>query len=191
MNPIEKRLDNLKANVKTLNKEVLTVSDNLVEASLASGAKWQKLMAKVMNEGTVLFGKQQDLVLSTLEEVKGQILTSNKRFIKLVGINLPKAKKAAATNPAKVKKTTKANPAKAAKEVSIDDLKVIDGIGPKVAALLNEAGITTFHRLAATPVKDLKAILENAGSMYKTMDPSPWKKQANLLINGKVSTVAK
>lgn len=198
MNTIQKRVDNFKAGVKNLNDEALNVSDNVVEASLATGAKLQKIMAKALNGGTELFGKQQDLALTTLEELKGQLLTGNKRFKKLIGLDLPKVKKAIkkVADPKAVvpKKLTKVAPAKTVKAKAVaavkavvtkDDLTTIDGIGPKVASILNQAGITTFHRLAATPVNDIKNILEKAGPIYKAMDPTSWKKQANSLINGK------
>src|SRR5690606_36519492 len=44
-----------------------------------------------------------------------------------------------------------------------DDLKKIEGIGPKVAEVLNEAGITTFAKLATSKAEDIKDILEKSG----------------------------
>lgn len=61
---------------------------------------------------------------------------------------------------------------------SVDDLRRIEGIGPKVAALLNEAGIVTFAQLAATPVQRLRELLQAAGLRF--MDPETWPQQAVL-----------
>ena len=61
-----------------------------------------------------------------------------------------------------------------------DDLKRIEGIGPKIAEILNTAGIIYFEDLAASDVTTLKAILENAGNRYKMHDPSTWGIQAKL-----------
>jgi len=59
-----------------------------------------------------------------------------------------------------------------------DDLTRIHGIGPKVASLLNENGLTTFAQLAQTDVSQIKAILEQAGSRYRLLDPTTWPEQA-------------
>ena len=63
-----------------------------------------------------------------------------------------------------------------------DDLKKIEGIGPKVAGLLHENGIDTFAQLAETPVEKLSAILEAA--KLQMMNPASWPKQAQLAANG-------
>jgi len=59
-----------------------------------------------------------------------------------------------------------------------DDLTKIEGIGPKVQGLFNEAGIHTFAQLAANTPEELDAILDAAGSIYKAMDETTWPKQA-------------
>ena len=61
-----------------------------------------------------------------------------------------------------------------------DDLRKIEGIGPKVAQHLNDAGMMTFVQLAQTEVERLREILEAAGPAYKRMDPQSWPKQAEL-----------
>ena len=66
-----------------------------------------------------------------------------------------------------------------------DDLKKVEGIGPKIAELLNGAGINTFSQLAATTPDAVKAILSEAGNRYKTHDPTTWPRQAGLAAEGK------
>ena len=66
--------------------------------------------------------------------------------------------------------------------VSADDLKLIEGIGPTVAALLEAAGITTFAQLAATEVMQLKSSLRAARFFF--MDPTTWPQQASLAAAG-------
>ena len=63
-----------------------------------------------------------------------------------------------------------------------DDLKLIEGIGPKIASLLNLAGIFTFAQLAQTPVADLQAVLDKAG--LRLGDPATWPDQAALAAKG-------
>src|SRR5512140_2266866 len=45
--------------------------------------------------------------------------------------------------------------AKVEKKIEVDDLTKIEGIGPKVAKTLNEAGISTFEALSKAKVEDL------------------------------------
>jgi predicted flap endonuclease-1-like 5' DNA nuclease len=63
----------------------------------------------------------------------------------------------------------------------VDDLEQIDGIGPKVASVLREAGITTFDQLAATDAGQLRALLVSANPRYRMFDPTPWPAEARRL----------
>lgn len=65
-----------------------------------------------------------------------------------------------------------------------DDLKVVEGIGPKIEQLLKENGIFNWNTLADTNVKRLKEILADAGSRYRLHDPSTWGDQAKLASEG-------
>jgi predicted flap endonuclease-1-like 5' DNA nuclease len=62
-----------------------------------------------------------------------------------------------------------------------DDLKRVEGIGPKISGLLQAAGITTFAQLAATDVGQLKRILKEAGTRA---NPGTWSEQAGLAAAG-------
>lgn len=59
-----------------------------------------------------------------------------------------------------------------------DDLKIVEGIGPKIEELCNKAGIFTFAQLADTSAETIKEILESAGSRFQMHDPTTWPKQA-------------
>ena len=83
---------------------------------------------------------------------------------------------------AKAEKAAKV-PAKA-KSNENDDLKKIEGIGPKIAELLNAAGISTFAELAKAKLATLQGVLDAAGSRYKMHDPGTWAKQAKLAADG-------
>ncbi len=65
-----------------------------------------------------------------------------------------------------------------------DDLTVIEGIGPKIASILQSAGITTYAQLAETDAERLRAILEAAGSRYRLANPATWSEQAALAASG-------
>ncbi|MEM6318294.1 MAG: helix-hairpin-helix domain-containing protein [Bacteroidota bacterium] len=66
------------------------------------------------------------------------------------------------------------------KEQIFDDLKVIEGIGPKIEVLLNNANIHTWKKLSTTGIGELKKLLKTAGSSYEVHDPSSWPEQAKL-----------
>jgi large subunit ribosomal protein L21 len=78
---------------------------------------------------------------------------------------------------------------KAAKKA--DDLKIIEGVGPKAAEALVEAGITTFSKLAKTSADAVKAILEASESKLSHLDPSTWAQQAQLAADGKMDELKK
>jgi len=76
-------------------------------------------------------------------------------------------------------------PAVVEEKAEADDLKKIEGVGPKLAEVLNAGGIHTFAQLAAKSADDIKGILENAEGNYAMHDPSTWPKQAQLAADGK------
>ncbi|WP_233752598.1 helix-hairpin-helix domain-containing protein [Flavilitoribacter nigricans] len=65
-----------------------------------------------------------------------------------------------------------------------NDLKIVEGIGPKIEGLLHGAGIQTWSDLAATSVDRLREILAEAGERYRLADPTSWPKQAELAASG-------
>jgi NADH-quinone oxidoreductase subunit I len=70
--------------------------------------------------------------------------------------------------------------------VEPDDLQRVEGIGPKIAAALQTAGITTFAQLADTEVDRIRQILESADpNLLRLADPSTWPRQARLAASGK------
>lgn len=65
-----------------------------------------------------------------------------------------------------------------------DNLRRIEGIGPKTCDLLEEHDIKTFMQLAQTPVDRLRAILEEGGGRFRMADPATWPEQAQLAAEG-------
>ena len=92
--------------------------------------------------------------------------------------------KVAKKKPAK-KKAVKKSPAKK------DKLTVIEGIGPKIAGLLNADGIVTFADLAKAKVGTLENILKAAGPRFSFHKPNSWPKQARLARDGKMDALKK
>lgn len=65
---------------------------------------------------------------------------------------------------------------------SPDDLKRIEGIGPKIESVLNAAGILTFAQLAATDVEELERVVKEGG--VRLAFPESWSEQAALAAAG-------
>ncbi len=95
----------------------------------------------------------------------------------------PKAEVALSTEAAKVEVAAVAAPTK--KAAKGDDLKKIEGIGPKIEELFHAAGITTFAQLSETATERMEAILSEAGPRFSTHNPSTWAQQAALAAAGK------
>ncbi len=96
-----------------------------------------------------------------------------------------KTKKKATEKTEKVKEV-KTEEVKTEKDtVETDDLKKIEGIGPKIAGILNDAGINTFKDLAESDTDKVRSLLEKAGGRYKSHDPSTWVEQAKFAADGK------
>ncbi len=66
-----------------------------------------------------------------------------------------------------------------------DDLKAVEGIGPKIEKLLHAGGIKTWRELANTSVSKIQKILDDAGKRYALADPGTWPKQAEMAADEK------
>ena len=95
-------------------------------------------------------------------------------------------KKEAAPKAEAKKAAPKAEAKKAAPKASAkgDDLRKIEGIGPKTSEHLNNAGITSFAAMAEASVERIREILEEAGPRYKSIDPTSWPVQARMAADG-------
>ncbi|MCA9907468.1 MAG: DUF4332 domain-containing protein [Anaerolineae bacterium] len=91
-------------------------------------------------------------------------------------------KKPKAKAKAKAKPKAEAKPRRA-KSADRDDLKRIEGIGPKMEKALNAAGIETFARLAEATDAELHAAIEAQGMRFAPSIPT-WARQAEYLARG-------
>ncbi|MEM6516856.1 MAG: 50S ribosomal protein L21 [Bacteroidota bacterium] len=100
-----------------------------------------------------------------------------------------KVEKAAPKKEAKVEdkpvKTKAAPKAKKASAKKGDDLKKIEGAGPKAAEALVNAGLDTFAKVAETDAAKLSEILSEASSRLSHIVTETWPKQAKLAAEGK------
>ena len=96
------------------------------------------------------------------------------------------AKKSAPKKKTATKKKAASSTSKttASKKAKPDNLKRIEGIGPKIEKLLHAAGVDSFHKLSSTSQKKLKSILLEAGPRFASHSPETWPEQAKLAADG-------
>jgi predicted flap endonuclease-1-like 5' DNA nuclease len=70
--------------------------------------------------------------------------------------------------------------------VEPDDLKIIEGIGPRMAGVLQNAGIQTFKALAALDPQRIEEILAAEDpNLSRLANPATWPEQAGLAAEGR------
>lgn len=120
-------------------------------------------------------------------------------MIELVDFNTIYVKGGKATDAKKTRRSRRggSSSAKAATEAqaetttetkvatTTDDLTKIEGIGPKIAEALTNAGIVTFADLNSKTAEEVKEILNAAEGHFGMADPTTWAQQADLAANGK------
>ncbi|MDY2586093.1 50S ribosomal protein L21 [Winogradskyella aquimaris] len=113
--------------------------------------------------------------------------------IVIEGITASGAKKAAPkkeTKKAEPKAAAKTETKKAAPKAKkatgkADDLKKIEGAGPKAAEALVNAGYETFAKVAKATPEELSNVLSEASSRLAHIVTETWPKQAKLAADGK------
>lgn len=243
-----------------LNTEALKTSEELIEGSIKTGAKYQNLYAKSLKKTEPIIAKNINIAFDTVETVVDQYKKSSKRALALFGwdvkdvekatekavssakkaakpatkraasivkkatatatkakkatekvVNTAKkevkastktvaakvknqtpatkavtsAKKTAAKTVASTKKaSTKATTAvkntavKVTSKIDSTNLTLINGVGPKMEALLKKEGYPTLESISKATVADLKKVLDRADARYRLLNPESWVKDA-------------
>ncbi len=72
-----------------------------------------------------------------------------------------------------------------------DDLTLVEGIGPKIATVLANNGITTFAQLAKTDPAAIEEMLKQSGGRFNMARPKTWPQQAQLAAAGDFDALKK
>jgi len=75
--------------------------------------------------------------------------------------------------------------------IETNNLQIIEGIGPKMEAVLNENGVATWSQLAARTVPELRGMLDKYGNKYQIINPAIWLEQARLAAEGRADDLIK
>jgi predicted flap endonuclease-1-like 5' DNA nuclease len=103
---------------------------------------------------------------------------------KLIPADLPPGNTAIPFNP-------KAARTAFGKRIKEDDLKLVEGIGPKIEGLFHNYDIKTWYALSKTPVAKCREVLDSGGDRYQVHDPSSWPMQARMAYEGKWKALAR
>ena len=163
---------------------VLLLDDNgqvTIGAPAINGAAVEaKVLKHLKGDKVIVFKKKRRKgyrVKNGHRQALSEIVIEN-----IVASGAKPAKKAEKAAP---KKEAKAEAPKAAAKKSTgkaDDLKKIEGIGPKIAETLVEAGIATYADLAKAKPAKISEIIEGVRGNHV---PDTWPKQAQLAADGK------
>jgi predicted flap endonuclease-1-like 5' DNA nuclease len=156
-------------NIKTISKSI----EPKVEAKQTS-AKPEAIVTKKQTTSKPVATKT--LVKQTIES---PVVPEKPAEKKVVVIAAPK--------PAVKKAATLRKPA----VTSIgENLKLIEGIGPKIESFLKEDGIDTFEKLAKAIPETIQAMLiAKGGTRYNANNPTTWPEQAALAAKGDMAAL--
>jgi large subunit ribosomal protein L21 len=159
-----------------------TGSDLLLGAPLVSGAT---VTATLLSHG--LFDKVHIFKMRRrkhYQKRQGHRQSYTELFIAAIADGKGGVSKAEA---APVVATPKALASSVATKGGKDNLEIIEGIGPKIAKVLVDGGISTFALLAAAKAEDVTAMLKASGGRFSLANPASWAEQAALLRDGKMA----
>lgn len=71
------------------------------------------------------------------------------------------------------------------KKIKENDLKIVEGIGPKIEELFHNFNINTWKLLSETSIEKCQEVLKSGGDRYRAHKPNTWPKQAQLAYEGK------
>lgn len=77
------------------------------------------------------------------------------------------------------------------KTIKQDDLKLVEGIGPKIEGMFKDHGIKTWKELSEASLETCQKILDTGGTRYKIHDPASWPMQAKMCYEGKWAELVK
>lgn len=187
--------DNLKQQADfslTRLKKLVGYNDNIVDdakkmvATNSMVKKAEKMVSKLKKEvsenpfvqkAEKISDKLQREAYNSYEELKDKVedyVKPAKKATKKKVVAKKIAVKKVATKKVVEKVMAKKKVAKKVMTTKNDDLKVIKGIGPKMEAILNDNGISTFEQLAESTAEGINKFLVKEGVNIKRYDANAW-----------------
>jgi small subunit ribosomal protein S2 len=152
-----------------------------VTGAVAEGLTERKSEKQSDNEGDDNEAPKvkKKIAKASVEKVATDETTATAKVKKEKEVEVPVVAEEAAPKKDAVEKATKAKPAKS------DDLTKVEGIGPKAAEALVNAGFESYAKLSKAKPEKIKEILTEASSRMAHLDPTSWPKQAALAAEDK------
>lgn len=172
------------AYINELEKHILTVLESsdysilqneVAKAGIAVKSKHDELIELMFSDLPFMMKSQSDEIALETSTLRKKLRALEERLAALEEGSSAPAAPAAETQTSN--DSTEDVPA-AATEITQDDLKRIEGIGPKIEGILQENGIKTFTALANANAEFIKTLLETAGPRFRKLDPTAWIEQA-------------
>ena len=193
-------VEDRKLEISTLSEKVKILEDKnsrlrMESVKPASTQSTSVLEAKLQTQDQLINQLRKELDLSKMREADfntslsaAKVIAEEKRAVTKNESN-KKSKEStsviAATSAPKEKAKTKSKAKAKAKTGKGDDLKKIEGVGPKIEQLLNADGVNTYKDVIGSGAEKIKEILMKAGPQYKVHDPSTWGEQSKLAMEEK------
>ncbi|GAA4108609.1 hypothetical protein GCM10022393_04850 [Aquimarina addita] len=77
------------------------------------------------------------------------------------------------------------------KKIKQDDLKIIEGIGPKIEELFHNHDVKTWKALSECTIEKCQEVLNSGGKRYEIHKPGTWPRQAKMAYEGKWAALLK
>lgn len=151
-------------------------------------AKYKEMKEDVLDQASKIIHIAEDKIEEAKADLKKETkkATPKKRATKKAKVTRAKTTKKV-TKAASKKTVTK----KVTKTTVADDLKLINGIGPKTETIFKNNGIKTFAALAKMKQPAIAKILEKEGAIFSTIQVEIWQKQAEVAVKEGLEGLAK
>lgn len=136
--------------------------------------------------------KELSLLRESNKNLKLDLEACNQKLDSLVQSNnaTEPQKKSVSTN-AQVSFNAESAKQSFGKKIKLDDLKVIEGIGPKIEKLFHEFEIRSWEDLSKASVHKCQEVLDSGGDHFRIHNPGSWPMQAKMAHEGKWKALAR
>ena len=169
----------VKQKVEEVVEEVEEIAEDVVEEVAEEVVETAEVVEEAVEEVVEEVAEAEEVVEEAVEDVVEEVAEEVEEVVEEVEEVAEPVVEAVEEVVEEVAETVEEVTAEA------DDLTKVEGIGPKINELFQNAGIRTFADLAAATEEQLKQILVDAGPRFASKNPGTWPRQAELAAEGK------
>ncbi|MCA0133536.1 hypothetical protein [Winogradskyella alexanderae] len=151
--------------------------------------KYREIKEDVLEQASKIVDMAEHKIDDAIEELKKEAKKATpKKKAKVtkakVAKKVTKTETKAKSKPAPKRKVT-------TKTAITDDLKLINGIGPKTVAVFNKNGVDSFEKLSKLKTPEIIEILEKEGVRFTNTQVEIWQKQAQVAVKEGIEGLTK